>query len=51
MKTFIERVPVDNRFGDHLDRWKQLRREGWDLAVVVPKKAPSYAVAFGVFGR
>jgi hypothetical protein len=32
---FVETVPVDHRLGDHIDRWKQLRREGWDVTALL----------------
>src|SRR4029453_12212212 len=32
----IERVAVDKHFGREIERWKQLRDEGWDLTVLVP---------------
>jgi hypothetical protein len=35
VRTFIERVPADRReaIGD-LERWKAMRREGWELHVL-----------------
>jgi len=31
----VERVVVKNDLGSHIDRWKQMRREGWELEVVL----------------
>jgi hypothetical protein len=45
-RTWIERVKVGRYFGDDIDRWKAMKREGWDLTVLI---APDHltVVAFG----
>ena len=35
MRTWIERVRVDRYFGNHLDEWKAMIRDGWDLIVLI----------------
>lgn len=32
---FIERVATDKQLARHLEDWKQLRRAGWDVTVLL----------------
>lgn len=34
---FVERVKPDAYFGRHMDRWKALREEGWELSVLLDR--------------
>jgi hypothetical protein len=34
MRTWLERVPADSKTGKHLERWRALREEGWELTVL-----------------
>lgn len=35
LETRIERVAADNGLSKWLERWKRLRRDGWDVTVLV----------------
>jgi hypothetical protein len=45
-RFLIERVQADRYFGRDLDRWKELRRQGWKLTVLQQLGTASI-VAFG----
>lgn len=35
MRSFVERVRPDAYFARKLDEWKAMRRDGWELTVLV----------------
>lgn len=35
LETFVERVPVDSFLSAHIDRWKAMRRDGWDVTALL----------------
>jgi hypothetical protein len=35
VRTWIERVEVDRYFGNRLDEWKAMKRDGWQLTVLI----------------
>lgn len=45
-EAFIERQPVEAGWSDHLERWKALWREGWDVTVLVDSQHKT-SIAFG----
>lgn len=46
MRTWLERVPADSKTPKHLERWKAMRREGWELSVLLYRLKPEL-VALG----
>jgi hypothetical protein len=48
LETFIVRVPADVRLARRLEEWKRLRREGWDVVVLL---APDSKTVVGLGWR
>jgi len=43
----VERVRVGSDLGSHIDRWKQMRRDGWELEVLLaPDRRSAVCVGF-----
>jgi len=49
LEVFIERVPADTKLPGGLARWKDMRRDGWALTVLVTPGSKT-VVAFGCRG-
>lgn len=50
LEAFIERVPSDPKLTTHMDRWKQMHRDGWALTILLAPDSKS-VVALGCRGE
>jgi hypothetical protein len=49
VRSWIEEVSIDADFWRHVQRWRQMRLQGWDLSVLIELESERVAIALGYF--